>query len=157
MFRKDCFFSKTDWYDARKFAGNMRDPASKIPWEPYIHNILTQLPGLDNVVRLRTGGAYIQDYVDHESRSFRLYVEWCPHGDLHDLICRSAKDAEDIPEPWLWNVAECLFECVAMMKDGSLEGRNRPADWCEIVHRYDQLYRHFFMIRRANTQFGTET
>ena len=135
----------------------MRDPASKIPWEPYIHDILTQLPGLDNVVRLRTGGAYIQDLVDHQSRSFRLYVEWCPHGDLHDLICGFANDGEDIPEPWLWNVADCLFECIAMMKDGSLIGIDRPADWSEIVHRYGQLSRHFFLIPRANTQFRTET
>lgn len=87
----------------------------------------------DHVVRLRNGDN--RDVIDHDAKTFRLYVEWCPNGDLSSILNKYTANKEALPEPFLWNVLECLAECAKAMQDGDIDPVSTAAGWHEIVHR----------------------
>lgn len=84
---------------------------------------------IDTVVRLRR--RFPRGLVDEFSRSYKLYTNWCPNGDLLSLIDRHNRHGRLIPEPMIWHVAECLVECGIAMEQGDI----LMDDWQEIVHR----------------------
>ena len=83
----------------------------------------------------------------------RLYMEYCPHGDLRDLLLAHAKpdgvspllDDEDQPVPQvqlpvraLWSFFKDLAAAACIMKHGYNpldEDTSAPLDWKEIIHR----------------------
>ena len=87
----------------------------------------------EGVVRLREG--HHRSLIDHETKSFRVYVEWCPGGDLNDFIWRHRENKQSIPEPMLWYAFECLAECAKALEDGDMDDGRRVPGWQSIVHR----------------------
>lgn len=94
---------------------------------------------------------------DKDTRNFklRLYMEYCPHGDLKDLLCKHAKfdqansadmlDDNDEPVPQvriplraLWSFFNDLAMAACIMERG-LNPTSDPEDevprWIDIVHR----------------------
>lgn len=96
VFRKDVFYAHSEWDNVRYFDGDMRDQASKTPWELACHNAVLGVEGLEHVVRLREGRK--PELIDHEAKKFRMYVEWCEHGDLSTLLAEYQRERKAVPE-----------------------------------------------------------
>lgn len=75
--------------------------------------------------------------VDDTTFSFYYYMEYCPHGDLDDLIRTYMNQVPaHLPEPFLWYTFWCLAEVGLVMRQGntSLFGVVEGG-WEGIVHR----------------------
>ncbi|KAI7103571.1 hypothetical protein KC340_g3581 [Hortaea werneckii] len=87
-----------------------------------------------------------------EKRMYRLLMEFCPYGDLADLVLNSdysrARQQLDeqghgkdhlplwVPEPFIWSVFESLATAGLLMEKGELEAHpGEPHWWEEIIHR----------------------
>lgn len=117
----------------RSFDGDLRDTDSKTPWELSVHNALMDIDGFENVVRLRDGKN--RRFINADEKSVRMYVEWCPGGDLKGIVEKYIGDDMPIPEPMIWAVAESLADCAKAMEDGHSEPQARAYGWKEVVHR----------------------
>lgn len=115
-----------------------------------MHAQLSSVGSANGIVQYR--GATQKD-----ARHFlqRLYMEYCPHGDLSDVLCSHAKfnpvdkshlvDSEGqsistvrIPSRALWTFFRDLASAACIMKSGCTpvdSGSNAPSDWEEIIHR----------------------
>ena len=126
------------WYSPRYFNGDVRDPNSKTPYELACHDALLRVTKR-NVVNFRED--LHRGLIDHDACTFRLYLEWCQHQDLMDLIGMHAKANDTIAEPFVWYVAEALAECGLVMEHGVASvdelanAGNRERPWGQIVHR----------------------
>ncbi|KAI7189852.1 hypothetical protein KC363_g4712 [Hortaea werneckii] len=87
-----------------------------------------------------------------EKRMYRLLMEFCPYGDLADLVLNSdywrARQPSDgqgsgkdhlqpwVPEPFIWSVFESLATAGLLMEKGELDAHpGEPHWWEEIIHR----------------------
>ncbi|KAK0509162.1 hypothetical protein JMJ35_008533 [Cladonia borealis] len=71
----------------------------------------------------------------HRKRIHRIYMEFCPYGDLSRLIERYRRFGRHFPEPFLWQTFFYLAEAASAMRFGPSE-RNDEWDYNkEIVHR----------------------
>ncbi|KAI7588572.1 hypothetical protein KC346_g16985 [Hortaea werneckii] len=87
-----------------------------------------------------------------EKRMYRLLMEYCPYGDLADLVWNSVysrarqrlDEQEDgkrnlplwVPEPFIWSVFESLATAGLLMAKGELDANpGEPHWWEEIIHR----------------------
>lgn len=137
LIRKDTFLTRQEWRDPVRWEGDVRDPQAKVPWEIACHYALNGVPNLDHVVALR--GNFRRTLMNFRNLSYTLYMAWCQHGDLDEVIAYHAIPQPDfpppraIPEAMIWYVAECLVECGIALHEGD---RNVPnPDWAEVVHR----------------------
>ena len=118
----------------RFWDGDLRVPASLTPWEIATHEAMLDIPHLQHVVRLRESGR--RELINHAERRFRLYIDWCPHGDLKSLIHTFEDAGRPVPEPLIWCIAEALAECAVAMAEGRVSNKGGPLeDWREVVHR----------------------
>lgn len=128
------------WADARLFDGDVKDPTSKVPWKLACYDALMDVPGLESVAPLRGRLADGGELVNDEFMSFRMYMDWCPHGDLADVIDtyetkrRNGED-ERIPEALIWYVAEALADCGTAMAHGTITQEGEVDGWRKITHR----------------------
>lgn len=123
MFRKDVYLDDEAWFNPRHWEGDVKINNSKRPWEVACH---VAMNGRSSVVGLRDASA------SHRTFSYRLYLNWTQHRDLHDLIDRYRRLGSHVPEPMVWHVAESLAEAGLAM-EGQVHGQ--AEDWAEIVHR----------------------
>ncbi|KAI7471891.1 hypothetical protein KC351_g11944 [Hortaea werneckii] len=86
-----------------------------------------------------------------EKRMYRLLMEYCPYGDLADLVLDSVYSRARqrlheqgtgnnsllwIPEPFIWSVFESLATAGLLMAKGELDANpGEPHWWEEIIHR----------------------
>jgi serine/threonine protein kinase len=114
-----------------------------------MHAQLSSVGSAHNIVEYLGATTYTN------KRSLRLYMEYCPHGDLADLLCKHAKfdrankgpmfddNNEPVPEVKipvraLWTFFRDLATAACIMHLGRnpLEsGAQDPACWTEIIHR----------------------
>lgn len=126
------------WRDPKLWAGDVRQPTGRYPYELSCPNSLLNIPGLNAVPVLREGlhaGLLLPAVF-----AYRIYTEFSPHGDLGDLIEHYAHVLDKpIPEPMIWNVAESLALCGFAMEHGHINNRPGKIDmapnWRSIVHR----------------------
>lgn len=128
--RKDTYMSNS-WTEATRFCGDITNEATRLPWEMVCHQALRDVAGLHTVVRLRV--RLDHGLVFNDQMMYRLYLEWCPHSDLFDLIANHKGADTPIPERFCWYVVECLAKAGVAMEHGGLGAAN----WEEIVHRYN--------------------
>lgn len=133
VFRKDVHLSERSWDDPREWEGDVRDPASKIPNELACHNSLLQVTRR-NVVDFRE--SMHRGLIDNDACRYRLYIEWCQHQNLQDLIDSHRDHPSIVPEPMIWYVAEVLAKCGLAMEKGFawIDGL-ADDEWKQIVHR----------------------
>ncbi|UJO24983.1 hypothetical protein CLAFUW4_14459 [Fulvia fulva] len=105
---------------------------------------LRPLKGSERIVKIRNWRRYPLDYQEYD---YRIYTEYCGHGDLHSLVkkywpARRLDPAEPeipegqrdwIPEPFLWAVFESLATAGVLMLRGDLEPPMSRM-WESIVH-----------------------
>ncbi|KAI7277669.1 hypothetical protein KC345_g6504 [Hortaea werneckii] len=86
-----------------------------------------------------------------EKQMYRLLMEFCPYGDLADLVLNSVYSRARqrlheqgngnnlplwIPEPFIWSVFESLATAGLLMEKGELDAHpGEPHWWEEIIHR----------------------
>ncbi|KAK3708762.1 hypothetical protein LTR37_011283 [Vermiconidia calcicola] len=113
------------------------------PREATIQSLLNPLPEAFNVVQLRDTRVY------DDRKMYRLYMEYCEHGDLESLIrnhielgSKEPRDQEGhylrtaIPSAVLWCVFEALVSVACLLRDGCLPVEARDQAWPgEIFHR----------------------
>lgn len=133
MFRKDAELSQKAWIEPTHWDGDVRDFDSRLPYELACNDAL-QRAGLPYVVRIR--GEVHQGLMDNEKCKYKVYLEWCPHKDLEDLITHQPDDSQ-IPEPFIWYVAEALAIAGCYMHEGGMRDGSSTLDpeWRQIVHR----------------------
>lgn len=125
-----------EWINPARWEGDIRDPATKTPFELTCNASMQSVHGLQNVAQLRE--APHRGLIDNEACTYRVYIEWCAGQDLESLIDRHREANMPVPEPMIWYVAEVLAECgIAMEQGRSLPTHPVPilTSWDEIVHR----------------------
>ena len=120
-----------------------RSLKDKLPREAMFHRIMPRPPQATSIVHQLASAVY------RDRKTYRMYLEYCPHGDLEGVITdyqrREALTAEDgnvvnvrIPELTLWGIFESLVSAACLMQFGRLPGttsnRSNHLDG-EIVHR----------------------
>lgn len=138
------------WFDPRFWAGpsdadGNRDYNAGIShaqsMETFIHSKLSA-----------AGSSAIVSYlgrspVEKKHWRYRVYLEYCPHGDLNNVI-NHYRDPENfpdlqtynglplinIPEPFIIRCILQLCEAALVMQNGASDGNSMP-QWKEILHR----------------------
>ena len=80
--RKDTHLDPSAWLDATRWVGDMRPTAIKdrLPMEYYCEKVVQDRPEAQYVVPA------LKCEVDFERSLYRLYLPYCPYGDLGELI-----------------------------------------------------------------------
>ncbi|KAK4628249.1 putative serine/threonine-protein kinase nek2 [Fulvia fulva] len=129
---------KDSWYDIRAWAGNdLKDYNSRIPWEHRCQSQLTWIANARHVVRTTMQWSPI--LVSEAWKSHKIYTEWCPMGDLADLITKYKEQPAPnnyIAEPMIWATAEALALAGLAMQHGTEDvDAGTLANWIPIIHR----------------------
>ena len=61
-----------------------------------------------------------------------MYLEYCPYGDLQDVLRRHVASNVSIPEPLIWHIFESLVNAGLLTEQGGVTQPRNP--WMEIVH-----------------------
>lgn len=96
----------------------------------------------------------IHHKVDYAGQAAEMYMEYCPHGDMYDVIRGRYKAAKQgnrlrlgntyndfsplidlVPEPFIWSTFLSLVTAGILMERGSLDKRTADPSWDCIVHR----------------------
>ncbi|KAK4503385.1 hypothetical protein PRZ48_004300 [Zasmidium cellare] len=119
LVRKDVMFSDI-WFDTHSWAWINFDADNNdaMPWELYCHRLMTSGDNNNNIVRLReTNPDELLKWVDKRYKRWKVYTDFCPYGDLDNLIEHYARNpGSHIPQPFILYVAESLFQAGATMK-----------------------------------------
>ena len=71
--------------------------------------------------------------VDDDLKRYRIYMSFCGHGNLGDLIRRHRAANRRIPEPFLWRVFKSLATLGYAMEHGHTPDlQNPPPNWEEV-------------------------
>lgn len=93
----------------------------------------------DTVVnpRIPLTTANMRQLTNNRLRTYRIYTDWCGHGDLDKIIDRHHRQNTNIPEPFIWAVAETLAKCALAMEVGPSDpaAQDPDVEWKQIVHR----------------------
>lgn len=115
--------------DPRSWRGDLGGEGRILPQE-YVAQRLMSHEDAQYVIKNVAAYRYTE-----ETRIARIYMEYAPHGDLHDLLKLHQQAQRRVTEPFLWVVFRALIESAFIMKYGSLDKKSKPKDWLEIVHR----------------------
>ncbi|KAK5137948.1 hypothetical protein LTR08_005744 [Meristemomyces frigidus] len=164
---KDTRMSRQQWSSAEFIDGNVRDARGRMPLETACHAAMATVRSRSSsglpapAAPQRLVPNLYSCTVSDPTRTYSLYMEYCPFGDLAGMIRRYTEADEYIPEPFLWYVFQTLAEAGIAMERGSqsliASVRRWPADrygkvdW-EIVHR-DLKPANVFLATNA-TQFS---
>lgn len=100
----------------------------KVIKEESITRYLSTLPNARNIVKWQGAAIY------ETMRMYRVYMEYCPHGDLEELIERCIARGEPIPERQLCAIFEALISALCLLCSGCLPGTEKDGHRT-ILHR----------------------
>ncbi|USW49060.1 Putative serine/threonine-protein kinase, active [Septoria linicola] len=126
---KHCWASHRNW-GSLAFWHGPRD--SRLPMEIKAMQRLDDGMGDQNVVRYRWHVMHPNDM------AYTIYMHFCGHGTLYDLIQRyqSRDDLFDIPQPALWAIFDALTQACLLMERGTPDLAQQPiVEWEQIVHK----------------------
>ncbi|KAK4555830.1 hypothetical protein LTR86_007050 [Recurvomyces mirabilis] len=132
--RKDTHIDRGDWADITRWYGNMNTTNlnERWPMEYYCQRLMAQISSTHVVMPLKCE-------VDAQRSVFRIYLPYCPYGDLSKLIEHYQMMSMQIPEAFIWRVFQVLCESGEIMEKGWLppSGIDQAAyqGWRQIVHR----------------------
>ena len=96
-----------NWNDRLKFFG----PVQQYPLEHYMSMLMPK--DSNNTVNIMGSQLYF------DKGYFRLYMEYCPGGDLSDLFKSYQGHSIAFPEPYLWKLFQDLARAVHAMDNPS--------------------------------------
>lgn len=135
--KKECQLSEDAWYDARKWAGMANREDNREALELHCHSAMAAATPMVVAPSIPFNAANIQTLVDRRFRNYRVYVTWCEHQDLDDVIRLHRQAGTRVPKPFIWYVAKILASVALAMECGhanpALPGSMHG--WEEIVHR----------------------
>ncbi|PIA89588.1 hypothetical protein CB0940_07448 [Cercospora beticola] len=147
---------RSGWDDSRLWFGNFLD---RVPLEYGLASSVSSKRGGDTILRVDGYGIY------DTLAMHRLYAEYCPHGDLEDLIDEYAglkySDLVDengrpygkyIPNRMLWAIFEALVAALCMMSDGKLPSSRFAVTHQPLFHR-DLKPANIFMAKPSTTDW----
>jgi len=145
LLRKQVYQSRADWADATRWDGDVQDSTNRVPVEIACLRDLQAIP-LPAVAEDAVTSARLRWYrVYDRIFKYTLYLEFCQHGDLTDVISEHGPRTEQgdlilalvrpIPEPFLWRVLHSLARVGLAMETGTTNDLPPTAGWKEIVHR----------------------
>ncbi|KAK4610305.1 hypothetical protein CLAFUW4_13627 [Fulvia fulva] len=76
----------------------------------------------------------VKTATDMLNRRWKLFMDFCSYRDLHELIVEYFVQRVDIPEPFIWYVAEQLLLAAQVLLQGGT-GANTVPNWRGIIHR----------------------
>ncbi|KAF2207260.1 hypothetical protein CERZMDRAFT_102545 [Cercospora zeae-maydis SCOH1-5] len=122
---KDTIMKFSAWENSTSWYGDKED---RIPIEFWAHS------------KMDTGGRYIthlasssQAQVDEDRMVYRMWLEYCPNGDLSDLLSRHRSVERRIPIEFIIYTFKALIDCCLRMERGTV-GKS-AGEWEQIVHR----------------------
>ncbi|WPB04456.1 uncharacterized protein RHO25_009102 [Cercospora beticola] len=116
--------SRSIWETSTTWYG---DKSDRVPMEFWAHS------------KMDTGGKYIvhlassQAQVNEERMLYRMWLEYCPNGDLSELISRHRSAERRIPIDFVIYTFKALIDCCLRMERGTV-GKS-SGEWEQIVHR----------------------
>ena len=128
---KETFVNAQIWSRFYHWYGDPRDAKNRTHVEIKCMQVIKNRPGSDNCVVIRG-----EPEVSDERMWYRIYMEFCPHGDLDALIADAAyHKARDIPEPAIWSFLNDMIDAFLLLQYGGVEEGDKDDDWERIVHR----------------------
>ncbi|KAM3424750.1 hypothetical protein BST61_g6734 [Cercospora zeina] len=132
-------FHGARWNDPRVWLGKYYD---RVPLEYALARSASCKPGGDTILRFNSYGIY------DTMAMYRLYGEYCPHGDLDTLIdeyvgMQYASLVDEggqlydvhVPSRMLWAIFEALVAALCMMSDGKLPSNRTAVAHHPFLHR----------------------
>ena len=140
--RKDTYSTTSDdWISARKWLSPL-DHRKRQPLEYYLQRKAASMPEGGNVARPRCFA------IDYRKYCHRIYLDYCPHGDLNGILENCVHFRTPIPEPVLYYVFGVLVECALVMEQGYHNNASTVMSeltpWRGIIHR-DQKPNNVFL------------
>ena len=145
LVRKDTPMVAAMWADARFWAGDPKEDEDRIPMEFWCQDGIQNQAEATNVVRA------FKYEVDVDKMLYRLYTEYCPHGDLYSIIRAYQLAGAYVPEAFIWVVFSILVDCRLIMERGWINHPPVPepkVEWKEIVHRDLKLENIFLDLKK---------
>ncbi|EME83620.1 uncharacterized protein MYCFIDRAFT_196840 [Pseudocercospora fijiensis CIRAD86] len=135
--------SKDSWNNARFWCHPM---SIRYPMEAGIMRRLNDLQHSESIVQNLAYASY------DAKKMFRLYLEFCEHGDLNELIKAYAKAEHPIPVRVLWSIFESLAAALCLMETGHLPTLTLPPNpWTPILHLDIKPHNIFLKQRKPPT------
>lgn len=125
---KDTYASDREWMDVRRWDLDRRGGGWQ-PTEYAIQHRLRRSPDNHHFAGVRQCEVY------EGRKMYRLYTDYCQHGNGYQMIRTHSANQEQIPEPMLWNIFEGLTETAIVMQQGALRQATGEQDWLEVIHR----------------------
>jgi hypothetical protein len=114
--------------------------------EEAIMRYLSSLSNSQNVVRPLAVALY------EGLRMYRIYMEYCPYGDLEGTIERYVASGARIPEGRIWAIFEGLLNVLCLMRDGRLPEDDPSTTASEVSGEHDSIIHRD--IKPANIFLG---
>ena len=124
--RKDTQMSDEDWPGSQYWHVDPNNPDSREPSEYFCQRLIQGSRNAPNrkIVQAR------KCELDDANRVYRLYTDYCPYGDLNNLIIENNMKLVKIPEAWMWMAFSLLVDAGLAMEKGN---GKEPA--VQVVHR----------------------
>ncbi|KAL8676114.1 MAG: hypothetical protein Q9186_007337 [Xanthomendoza sp. 1 TL-2023] len=131
-----------------KQKGDGGDRKLRKPAEVVIMEDLKEYPN-NGIVRLVGYRRY------PEIMAHRLYLEYCQHGDLEDLIDRYREKKQYFPEEFIWDVFHHLVNACKAMDRGPSPAKQKHPELTTYVHRDIKLENIFLAAPKGYDVDGT--
>ena len=132
--RKDTHIGRRDWADNTRWYGDMNTTSIEERWpmEYFCQRVMAQISDTHVVMPLECE-------VDAQRSVFRIYLPYCPYGDLSNLIEHYQMMGMVLPEAFIWQVFQVLCESGELMEKGMLSQKDvdqaASQGWRQVVHR----------------------
>lgn len=126
---KTCHVDAYEWAHASSWVGNVKDPMRRKHVEVKAMENILGMPGSDRCVRLRGSD------MRADNTMYRIYMDFCPHGDPNDLVRAYNDGLSHLPEPVLWHFFLSLAEAALCISYGAIEKDRLEPDFKTIIHR----------------------
>lgn len=173
MVKDSDYSAYPDMWNLKELWSKWKDPEdpSSVPNEIQAMYNLSGQDGSENIIKIRNWR------IRRDDMYHRIYMEFCPQGDLFDFCCGSKNDVywegadrrerfpdddmgdfvELVPEPFLWSVFRSLTHAAILMERGTRLAAEADKDWEVIVHRDLKLSNGTFQCPQGSNMPAAET
>lgn len=157
--------ARSESLDKRNFWSHEPDGSIRPNEVAAMMNLRNCIGASRSIVKLR---CWISRLLVSKPPSYRLYLEYCPHGDLFGSwakwyqlaeVCNDheARDNGDfvppyVAEPFIWHLIECMATAGLLLEKGTLEEDQQAVTWEEILH-FDMKASNVFLASACEDRY----